>query len=138
MVPDAHNHTVAKRGPAPVAGGNRATAASGYGLWWPRATLAWGRHPAGAARLGRRTGDGGVAELGDEVAVKREIIRTVAEIRLPPARQGIAPFGRLRLEWRGCGALSGAVAPRRNADHLPGSEGRDDAVPAVGLPLPAD
>jgi site-specific DNA recombinase len=41
------------------------------------------------------------AELGDEVAVKREIIRTVADIRLKPAGKGNRrPFGRHRLEWR--------------------------------------
>ena len=41
------------------------------------------------------------AELGDEVAVKRDIIRTVADIRLKPAGKGSRrPFGRHRLEWR--------------------------------------
>jgi site-specific DNA recombinase len=41
------------------------------------------------------------AELGDEVAVKRDIIRTVADIRLKPAGKGNRrPFGRHRLEWR--------------------------------------
>ncbi|MEN3610312.1 recombinase family protein [Plantactinospora sp. ZYX-F-223] len=41
------------------------------------------------------------AELGDEVAVKREIIRTVAEIRLLPAGKGSRqPFGAHRLEWK--------------------------------------
>jgi hypothetical protein len=40
------------------------------------------------------------AELGDEVAVKRDIIRTVADIRLLPAGKGSRrPFGRHRLEW---------------------------------------
>jgi hypothetical protein len=40
------------------------------------------------------------AELGDEVAVKRDIIRTVADIRLVPAGKGSRkPFGRHRLEW---------------------------------------
>jgi site-specific DNA recombinase len=39
--------------------------------------------------------------LGDEVAVKRDIIRTVADIRLKPAGKGNRrPFGRHRLEWR--------------------------------------
>jgi site-specific DNA recombinase len=42
------------------------------------------------------------AELGDEVGVKREIIRTVADIRLLPARfkGDRTPFGRHRLDWR--------------------------------------
>jgi site-specific DNA recombinase len=41
------------------------------------------------------------AELGDEVAVKREIIRTVADIKLLPAGKGSRqPFGRHRLDWR--------------------------------------
>jgi site-specific DNA recombinase len=41
------------------------------------------------------------AELGDEVAVKRDIIRTVADIRLLPAGKGNRrPFGRHRLDWR--------------------------------------
>ncbi|WP_307834758.1 recombinase family protein [Paractinoplanes lichenicola] len=41
------------------------------------------------------------AELGDEVAVKRDIIRTVADIRLKPAGKGSRrPFGRHRLDWR--------------------------------------
>lgn len=41
------------------------------------------------------------AELGDEVAVKREIIRTVAEIRLLPAGKGSRqPFGAHRLDWK--------------------------------------
>ena len=41
------------------------------------------------------------AELGDEVAVKRDIIRTVADIRLKPAGKGSRrPFGRYRLDWR--------------------------------------
>jgi DNA invertase Pin-like site-specific DNA recombinase len=40
------------------------------------------------------------AALGDEVAVKREIIRTVAEIKLLRAGKGSrVPFGRHRLEW---------------------------------------
>jgi site-specific DNA recombinase len=40
------------------------------------------------------------AELGDEVAVKREIIRVVADIRLLPAEKGTRrPFGRHRLDW---------------------------------------
>jgi site-specific DNA recombinase len=50
-----------------------------------------------------RIGDKAVAawaELGDEVAVKRDIIRTVADIRLKPAGKGSRkPFGRHRLEW---------------------------------------
>jgi hypothetical protein len=41
------------------------------------------------------------AELGDEVAVKRDIIRLVADIRLLPAGKGNRrPFGRHRLVWR--------------------------------------
>jgi DNA invertase Pin-like site-specific DNA recombinase len=41
------------------------------------------------------------AELGDEVAVKRDIIRLVADIRLIPAGKGNRrPFGRHRLDWR--------------------------------------
>ncbi|MEV6345932.1 recombinase family protein [Actinoplanes sp. NPDC051851] len=41
------------------------------------------------------------AELGDEVAVKREIIRLVADIKLLPAGKGSRkPFGRHRLEWK--------------------------------------
>lgn len=41
------------------------------------------------------------AALGDEVAVKRGIIRTVADIRLKPAGKGNRrPFGRHRLDWR--------------------------------------
>ena len=41
------------------------------------------------------------AELGDEVAVKREIIRVVADIRLLRAGKGSRqPFGAHRLEWR--------------------------------------
>jgi site-specific DNA recombinase len=41
------------------------------------------------------------AELGDEVAVKRDIIRLVADIRLRPAGKGNRrPFGRHRLNWR--------------------------------------
>ena len=41
------------------------------------------------------------AELGHEVAVKREIIRTVADIRLKSAGKGNRrPFGRHRLEWK--------------------------------------
>ena len=41
------------------------------------------------------------AALGDEVAVKREIIRTLAEIRLIHAGKGSRrPFGRHRLDWR--------------------------------------
>jgi|GEM_PF-743817 len=44
---------------------------------------------------------GAWAELGDEVAVKREIIRTVAEIKLLPAGKGTRQlFGRHRLAWR--------------------------------------
>jgi site-specific DNA recombinase len=44
---------------------------------------------------------GAWAELGDEVAVKREIIRTVAEIKLRPAGKGSRrPFGRHRLDWQ--------------------------------------
>ncbi|MDG4798811.1 recombinase family protein [Micromonospora sp. WMMD1082] len=40
------------------------------------------------------------AELGDEVAVKREIIRTVADIKLLRAGKGSRqPFGAHRLEW---------------------------------------
>jgi site-specific DNA recombinase len=40
------------------------------------------------------------ADLGDEVAVKREIIRAIADIRLLPAGKGRRePFGRHRLEW---------------------------------------
>ena len=40
------------------------------------------------------------AELGDEVAVKREIIRLVADIKLLRAGKGNrAPFGAHRLEW---------------------------------------
>jgi site-specific DNA recombinase len=40
------------------------------------------------------------AELGDEVAVKRDIIRTVADIQLKPAGKGNrSPFGRHRLDW---------------------------------------
>lgn len=40
------------------------------------------------------------AELGDEVAVKREIIRTVADIKLLRAGKGTRqPFGAHRLEW---------------------------------------
>jgi DNA invertase Pin-like site-specific DNA recombinase len=40
------------------------------------------------------------AELGDEVAVKREIIRTVADIKLMRAGKGSRqPFGAHRLEW---------------------------------------
>lgn len=41
------------------------------------------------------------AELGDEVAVKREIIRLVADIRLLPAGKGSRrSFGRYRLDWQ--------------------------------------
>jgi hypothetical protein len=42
------------------------------------------------------------AEIGDEVARKREIIRTVADIRLLRAGKGVRrqPFGAHRLEWR--------------------------------------
>jgi DNA invertase Pin-like site-specific DNA recombinase len=41
------------------------------------------------------------AELGDEVAVKREIIRTVADIKLLRAGKGNRqPFGAHRLEWK--------------------------------------
>ena len=41
------------------------------------------------------------AAIGDEVARKREIIRTVADIRLLPAGKGNRkPFGAHRLEWR--------------------------------------
>jgi DNA invertase Pin-like site-specific DNA recombinase len=42
------------------------------------------------------------ADLGDDVAVKREIIRTVAAIRLLPAahKGDRRPFGRHRLDWR--------------------------------------
>jgi site-specific DNA recombinase len=40
------------------------------------------------------------AELGDDLAVKREIIRTVADIKLLRAGKGTRqPFGRHRLEW---------------------------------------
>ena len=40
------------------------------------------------------------AELGAEVAVKRDIVNTVAEIKLKPAGKGSRkPFGRHRLEW---------------------------------------
>jgi len=40
------------------------------------------------------------AELDDELAVKRDIIRTVAEIKLLWAGKGSrVPFGRHRLEW---------------------------------------
>jgi site-specific DNA recombinase len=40
------------------------------------------------------------AELGDEVAVKRDIIRLVANIKLLPAGKGSRkPFGRHRLDW---------------------------------------
>lgn len=39
--------------------------------------------------------------LGDDVAVKREVIRAVADIRLLPAGKGTRrPFGRHRLDWR--------------------------------------
>jgi site-specific DNA recombinase len=41
------------------------------------------------------------AELAHDVAVKREIIRTVTEIKLLPAGKGSRrPFGRWRLAWR--------------------------------------
>lgn len=42
------------------------------------------------------------AALGDEVAVKREIIRVVADIKLKPAahKGDRRPFGRHRLDWR--------------------------------------
>ncbi|MBO3738006.1 recombinase family protein [Actinoplanes sp. NEAU-H7] len=41
------------------------------------------------------------AELGDEVAVKRDIIRLVADITLLPAGKGSRrPFGRHRLGWK--------------------------------------
>ncbi|MBO3741647.1 recombinase family protein [Actinoplanes sp. NEAU-H7] len=41
------------------------------------------------------------AALGDEVAVKRDIIRLVADIKLLPAGKGSRrPFGRHRLEWK--------------------------------------
>jgi hypothetical protein len=41
------------------------------------------------------------AELEDELAIKRDIIRTVADIKLLRAGKGTRqPFGRHRLEWR--------------------------------------
>ena len=41
------------------------------------------------------------AELDDELAIKRDIIRTVADIKLLRAGKGSrVPFGRHRLEWR--------------------------------------
>jgi site-specific DNA recombinase len=41
------------------------------------------------------------AELDDEVAVKREIIRTVADIKLKRDPKGTRkPFGAHRLDWR--------------------------------------
>ncbi len=41
------------------------------------------------------------AALGDEVAVKRDIIRLVADIQLRPAGKGVRePFTRHRLDWR--------------------------------------
>jgi site-specific DNA recombinase len=68
------------------------------------------RHDARAAEAGippvlrGRIGEQAVqawAELGDEVAVKRDIIRTVADIRLRRAGKGSRrPFGRHRLDWR--------------------------------------
>lgn len=46
------------------------------------------------------------AELDDGVAVTRDAIRTIADIRLPPAGKGNrSPFGRHRLDWQwACGS----------------------------------
>jgi hypothetical protein len=51
--------------------------------------------------------------LGDDVAVRREIIKAVADIKLLPAGKGVrTPFGRHRLDrhWRFDPAEGAAVA----------------------------
>jgi DNA invertase Pin-like site-specific DNA recombinase len=40
------------------------------------------------------------AQIGDEVARKREIVRCVAEIRLMPVGKGLRSFSPARLDWR--------------------------------------
>jgi hypothetical protein len=62
------------------------------------------------------------AELDDELALKREIIRTVADIKLLPAayKGERRPFGRHRLDWRwrfgpGTGKPAGDLEPAARA-----------------------